>query len=147
MGVGNFAGMQYLNPTHQQNSATKIYVVSAIVNIILNSIFIPYLKSVGAILASIVAEAVSGITQMLLLRKSKYGFNFLIDIWKYIVASIIMAVTLSLIDLFCCFSGVTFTILQILIATLVYILTLLIEREKNINIVFKFVKNKVIKTS
>ncbi len=143
MGVGNFAGMQYLNPTHQQNRATKIYVISAIVNLILNSIFIPYLKSVGAILASIVAEAVSGITQMFLLRRSKYGFNYLIDTWKYIVASIIMAVALSLIDLFCCFNGVKFTILQILIATLVYILTLLIEREKNINIVLKFIKNKV----
>lgn len=39
MTLGNFVGMQYLSPTGKQNKMTLIYIVSAIINIILNSFF------------------------------------------------------------------------------------------------------------
>ena len=77
MTVGNFVGMQYLNPTGQQNKMTVIYLISAAVNVVLNFLMIPRMLSEGAIIASVAAEAVSCGAQIWLLNRSEYCFRML----------------------------------------------------------------------
>lgn len=48
--------LQYLVPTKQQNKLTKSVCIGALVNVILNAILIPKWYSVGAAIASVIAE-------------------------------------------------------------------------------------------
>ena len=56
MSLHNFLSAQYLVPSGQRVRSTKGVVCGAIVNLILNAILIPRFQSVGAVVATLVAE-------------------------------------------------------------------------------------------
>lgn len=56
IGLSNVNGMQLFVPTGRQNILTLTVVVGAIVNIIFNLILIPLFASIGACIASVIAE-------------------------------------------------------------------------------------------
>lgn len=91
--VGNFVSSQYLIPTRQQNKATVIYAITACVNILLNSVLIPRLLSVGAMVASLVAEGLSGVLQMRLLLKSPYHFPLFEGGYRIVIGTLLMGCT------------------------------------------------------
>ena len=95
MTIGNFVGVQYLSPTGKQNEMTKIYMLSAIVNLSLNCVLIAKYLAVGAMIASIIAEGVSCIMQLALYRKSNYYINLFSNTSKYSISTVCMALIVS----------------------------------------------------
>lgn len=131
IGLNNVSGMQYLIPTKKQNIYTKSVVIGAIFNFICNIILIPKLKSVGAILASALAEILILIVQLIYIRKDitlkiAYSNNM-----KYLISGIVMAVLVFTIGNFMSPSILT-TIIQILIGAIAYIILLTLLKDKMI---------------
>ena len=74
---------------------TKIYMLSAIVNLSLNCVLIAKYLAVGAMIASIIAEGVSCIMQLALYRKSNYYINLFSSTSKYLISTVCMALIVS----------------------------------------------------
>ena len=92
IGLSNVVGTQYLLPTKKQREFTISVTFGAIVNVILNAILINICKSIGASIATVIAECtVTGI-QFYLVRK-EISFLEVIKIAKnYIIASLLMLI-------------------------------------------------------
>lgn len=121
MCIGNFVAVQFLSPMKMQNTMTKVYIVAAIINIALNCILIPVGASVGALIASIIAEVYSCFAQVRYLKKSEYNFKMTEHFGKYIFASIVMGICVLIIDLRFPLSGVKKTFIEIFIGGLIYL--------------------------
>lgn len=130
MCVGNFVGVQYLNPTNQQNKATVIYFVSAIMNIVLNYYLIPVLLSLGALVSSIVTEFISCMLQVLLFKKSKYNFRLTEGIYVYAISAILMGASVYAVGLLINGGLLIKLIIQISCGVILYPVLLLLFREK-----------------
>ena len=69
IGINNVTGVQYLIPTKRQNLFTLTVVVGACTNFSLNMIWIRSFQSVGAAAASVTAETVIAVLQLILMRR------------------------------------------------------------------------------
>lgn len=150
IGLNNVSGMQYLIPTKKQNIFTKSVVIGAIFNFFTNLLLINIFKSVGAIIASTLAETVILSAQLIYMKK---------DI-PLIIAfqSSIKPIFCGLIMFFVTFfvghlleATIITTFIQILIGTLCYFSLLYIFKDKFfINMIDKlkmYIKKSTSKTS
>ena len=71
IGLSNVNGMQYFVPIGKESILTLTVVVGAVVNFILNLILIPFFASVGASIASVVAEFAVTLTGLVYIRKTR----------------------------------------------------------------------------
>lgn len=115
MAFSNVLSTQFVLPNHGDKIVLMSCVFAAIVNLIINWVFIPYFGAVGTAYGTLVAEAVSCIWQAYSIRKS-------LDLRKYIKYSIniglmggLMFVALFMMD----FSFISNVILQILIKVVI----------------------------
>lgn len=92
IGMSNILGTQYLLPTKKQKEFTISVVCGAIINFIMNVILINKFNSIGASIATIVAEFVVAIVQLYYVRDLIKVFDILKTIRNYLIASVIMAV-------------------------------------------------------
>lgn len=90
IGLSNVLGTQYLLPTKQQKKYTISVTLGAIVNLILNFILIRYWKSIGASIATVIAEFCVTGAQFYLVREEVKILDVLKIAKKYFLASIIM---------------------------------------------------------
>ena len=141
--MGNFVGMQYLSPMGMQNKMTKAYLTAAAVNFCLNLLLIPRLYSVGALIASIIAEAVSCFIQLYYFAKSEYAIPLWKTMWKYVVAALVMGVILLGFNAILPVTGVLQTIADIALGGVVYIVCLVLLKEELVGVVWKAVKAKM----
>ncbi len=89
-GLGNVLGQQYLIPKGEDRKYIIVYVISGLVNLGLNVLFIPKLFSYGAAMASIIAECIAPIMMFFYLR-DRLSFVFILkNNWKPLVASFFM---------------------------------------------------------
>ena len=98
IGLSNVTGLQYMVPTKQQGLLTISLFIGALINLVLNLILIRYFKSVGAAIASIVAETIITISQFYMVRKDVSFVKVFRESFKYIIATIIMFIAVSLIS-------------------------------------------------
>ena len=94
IGINNVTGMQYLIPTKRQNLFTLTVIIGAIVNFVLNLILIPQLYSIGAAIASVIAETVIAVVQLIIVRKEISVKKVVLCGWHYYVAGVIMLILL-----------------------------------------------------
>lgn len=94
IGINNVTGMQYLIPTKRENIYTMTVIVGAATNFMLNMILIKSFQSIGASIASVVAELTIAITQIYIVRKELSPFEILKCSTHYFIAGGIMFVTL-----------------------------------------------------
>lgn len=133
MAVGNFVGVQYLSPMGKQNKMTIIYIISAVINLILNAVLIPYCYSTGAMIASIIAEAFSCFSQVYLFKKSEYSITLLYGTWKYFVATFIMAAIITVFHIHCRHLTTTLLLMiEMILGMVVYFAVLLISEDEMI---------------
>lgn len=94
IGISNITGTQYLIPTKRENLLTLTVVLGALTNFSLNTFMIRIYGAMGAAIASVIAETVIAVSQLLVLRRELS----IIEIFKgganYYIASIIMAILL-----------------------------------------------------
>lgn len=98
IGMSNVIGVQYFLPVGKQAEYTKSVVAGTLVNFVLNIILIPLLLSQGAVIASVVAESVVLLTQLLLVKKQIKILEIIKNIYKYIIAAIMMSAVLMLVS-------------------------------------------------
>ena len=137
MSIGNFVGMQYLSPTNLQNYMTKAYVIAAVANIGMNIILIPRFASVGALIASAIAEMISCGIQVYYLQNSEFRFNMMKGISKYLIAASIMVLCLVIFNSLVSLSGGMYTIINMSIGAAIYIIVLVIVKEDYVWAVIK----------
>lgn len=92
--LSNVTGMQYFVPTKQQNKLTISVCVGAATNFILNCLLIPRFKSVGAAVASVIAEAIITIIQFILAKNYISIPKIIRNSMNYLIAGIIMLIIL-----------------------------------------------------
>lgn len=92
IGMSNVTGMQYFVPTGKQNILTLTVVVGAVTNLILNLILIPFFASIGAAIATIVAEFCVTLAGFIYVRKKRlYAIKPIITCsWNYWIAGVVM---------------------------------------------------------
>ena len=88
--LSNIMGTQYLLPTGRQKEFTLSVVTGCVVNFILNLLFIPPFLSVGAAVATVIAEiSVTGVQAYCTKRNFKFS-QIIINNKHYIISSMLM---------------------------------------------------------
>lgn len=128
IGLSNVTGIQYLIPTKRQNVFTMTVVIGAVVNFICNLILIPRYFSIGAAIASVIAETVITCIQLIIIRKELPLVDIFKQCWKYLIGGIVMFVTLCFIERLLEPKFLN-TLLLFIIGILSYFLSLLILRD------------------
>ena len=90
LGFSNVFGLQYLIPSGKDKSFTIAITVGAIINLILNVPLILLWKSIGAAIASIVAETIVTTVMALMVRKDINILKEIVNGWKYFLSGVIM---------------------------------------------------------
>lgn len=131
IGLSGVTGTQFFVPTGRQNVLTMTVVVGAAVNLALNAILIPVCASIGAAIATVIAELCVTIAGFVYVRRKRlYELKPIFACsWKYWIAGLVMFGALFAIK---SFLPVTVYALLILIATgvIVYFAMLLILRDE-----------------
>lgn len=94
IGISNVTGLQYLIPTKRQNWFTLTVCFGAIVNFGANLYLIYAWASMGAAIASVLAESAIAVTQLLIVRKELNLRHIIILSRKYLIAGIVMLIVL-----------------------------------------------------
>lgn len=145
IGMSSITGNQFLLPTKRQKQYTVSVVIGAVINFILNLVLISQLKSMGAAIATIVAEmCVTGV-QLYFIRKD-LSLKELLKIGNhYFLASMIMFLVCIIIDIPITNSKISI-VLQILSGSVVYIGILYFIKDKflidNIRNMKKMIKRR-----
>ena len=144
IGLSNVIGTQYLLPTKKQKGYTISVTAGAIVNFILNIIFIRLWKSVGASIATVIAEFVVTGVQFYIVR-NEIKFIDVIKIMKnYIIASIIMFIISMILGKFIT-NNIMSILVQLVVSTIIYFTILYMLKDEMIISGIQMVKNKFIR--
>lgn len=141
--ISNILGTQYLIPVGRQKEFTIAVITGSVVNFAFNSILIPRLFSIGAAIATVVAEFSVMAVQMYFTRKD-FNFKFLIlSNAKYIYCSAIMFVVTyflarSLTPTF------THTLICVCTGGAIYICLLYLMKDETLIEIIERVKDKII---
>ncbi|WP_390410510.1 flippase [Lacticaseibacillus jixiensis] len=127
IGVSNAVGVQYLLPTNQVSQYTRSVVYGSAVNIILNIPMIIYWGARGAVVGTVISEAVVTIYQLLVVRDQLNIRVLFRETWKYCVASLIMFIGIFPLRFFH-ISLVKLLILEVVFGGIIYFFILIILR-------------------
>lgn len=144
--VSNVLGNVYYTPYGKRKQSAYYLIAGAFVNLILNIPFILLFNSIGAAIASVVAELI--ITVLYFVYARKYVFNlkeFIKIIWKKIVAGLIMLCIVFIINTYVInnINDYLSLVIQLLVGLFVYLIVLIILRDDIIKGVFDFLKSKI----
>lgn len=145
IGLTNVLGTQYLLPTKKQKEYNISVIFGAIINVIINIIFITLFGSVGACIATIIAEMGIFLVQSYFVRKKITVVKYLKRSKNYILASAIMGIICSAIT-YLNINPLKSIGLKIICGIIVYIIALILIKDKFIiRILNKVVKFKKIR--
>lgn len=128
VGISNCLGSQYYNPAGLRAKSAKYIVVGSMTNLFLNILLIPYLKSEGAVIATIIAEV---LISFLYLKNCNgyYQFSILVhQTWKKIFAGIIMCLCVKCTGRLIS-SGIIVLITQVITGVSVYCFVLFLIKD------------------
>ena len=144
IGMSNVVGMQYLLPTKRQKEFTISVICGAIINFVLNFILIMQFKSIGASIATVIAEITVVIVQIYFIRK-EFDIKNIIKISKnYLISSIIMFIICTIVINFI-YSNVISILIGVITGGITYLICLLFLKDKFIIEIINKIKNVVIK--
>lgn len=90
IGISNVTGIQYMMPTKRQNMLTFSVLTGAVVNFVFNLIMIPHWYSIGAAMASVLAETVITVVQIIIMRKELSPWMIISCSGHYLLAGLVM---------------------------------------------------------
>ena len=90
IGLSNVTGIQYMVPTKREKMLTLSLTIGAVINFCLNLYLIRHYKSIGAAIASIIAESTITFLQLFFVRLEISFIKILKDSYKYILSAILM---------------------------------------------------------
>lgn len=142
IGLSNVIGTQYLLPTKRQKEYTISVIIGAIVNFCINMILIKKYGALGASIGTVLAEIVVTITQFIFVRKDINLIRIIKLSFKYILAGFFMFIICLLIkeviknSLIC-------IIVQVISGIIVYVICLILLKDKFVLNIINKVKNKI----
>ncbi|MBQ7863274.1 MAG: oligosaccharide flippase family protein [Lachnospiraceae bacterium] len=143
IGINNVTGIQYLIPTQKENIFSLTVIIGACVNFIFNLILIPRIQSEGAAIASVIAETVIAIVQIIIVRKELHPLRIIKEGTNYFIAGLVMVVALY-IEGECLESSMLNTLIMITTGALSYGVVLLLLRDffvlNNIKMILQKIK-------
>lgn len=140
IGISNVTGMQYLIPTKRENTFSLTVIIGAVTNFVLNLFLIQMFQSMGAAIASVVAETTIAIIQIYIVRKELSPLEIVKCGVHYYIAGGIMYVVLLLVRSY--FDASVFhTFELVVIGAVIYGAALLVMKDEfllsNVNNVMK----------
>lgn len=129
IGINNVTGMQYLIPTKRQNMFTITVILGALTNFVMNAILINMYQSVGAAIASVTAETVIAVVQLVLVRKEISPLTVVKGSIHYVIAGSIMLTFLWALEKKLT-PSVVHTGLLIIIGVIIYFSILIIIKDE-----------------
>lgn len=145
IGINNVTGMQYLIPTGREKLFTITVLIGAGVNFCLNAILIAFFQSVGAAVASVIAESTIAIVQIIIVRKELSPWEIVKRGKNYYIAGAIMVGVLAVLNGRLS-SGIINTAILVVSGACTYFVVLLISRDQffltNMNTVLAKVRRK-----
>ncbi len=142
IGLSNVFGLQFLIPMGRDKQFTIALVVGSITNIILNVIFIKIWWSIGASIATIVAEIFVTATMSFMIRKEVNIFKILVNGWKYYISGAGMFTVLFFVSRFFT-PSILSTFLLVIIGIFVYVLSLLLLKDKTFILVLIYIFKRI----
>lgn len=148
LGINNLTGMQYLIPTKRQNVFTFTVLVGASINFILNLLLINIFRSIGAAIASVAAETIIAILQLIIVRKEISVKIVLLSGIKYFIAALIMLL-LIVVESNYMRPSIMNTFIMVISGAFLYFILLLLLKDyffiKYLHIVIDKIKKLVLK--
>ena len=140
--LSNIMGMQYLLPIKRQKEFTISLVTGCIVNFSMNLLLIPCFLSIGAAVATVIAETSVTVVQIFFTRKD---FNFgaiIMENKHYVISSLIMFVTTYLLAKHIP-SSIINTFICVIIGGVIYIGLLYVMKDETLLELFEKTKIKI----
>lgn len=129
LSIGNLFGTQILIPIGKENYLLKSVFCGAIINFILNLILIPKFQNNGAAIASVIAEFLVMVIQIVFVEKYFKIKIFSIDLIKIIFSAFIMFLGIRAIENILITNDYLIIILDIVIGGSIYLLSNIILKE------------------
>lgn len=131
IGISNAIGIQYLLPTNQIQSYTASVVLGSVVNIVLNVPLILMWGTMGAIVATVISEAIVSGYQIYKIRQQLPIFSLFKGIWKYALSGLAMFMVIVVIaQLFT--PGVLGIMVEVLVGIVTYVAILFMLQPKEL---------------
>jgi len=142
IGFSNVVGTQYLLPTKQQAKYTISVIVGAATNFLFNLLLINNLASIGASIATVIAEFSVTAAQLYLVRKELKVTDIIKNTYRYLISSLIMlacGLTISsLIE-----DNITSLVVQVAVSVMVYFGVLLVLRDPMVKEGYSIAREKI----
>ena len=136
IGISNVIGLQYLLPLKKDRKYTLAILSGAFTNLLLNLILIPFLKSFGACIATIVGELAVTSVMLLFAKKDVALLKSIASMWKPILSSCIMFVIVFITQYFLT-PSILHTMFLVFEGIIVFLLAIVILREETMVKTFK----------
>ncbi len=144
IGMSNILGRQYLVPLQRDKEFTFAICLGAIINICLNIVLIPSLKSFGAAFASVLAELAVTITMFVIVKNEVSISKIFKSSWKEFLAGVFMFCvvfyTASMLE-----PSVGNTIFLVIEGAVVYFIQMIIMRNEYVYICVEIIRKKISK--
>lgn len=143
---GGLLGDQIFTPLRKDKLNLYPVIFGALINIILNFIFIPKFGAYGAALGTLAAESTVNIFKMIFAIPYTRGKKLFNEIWKYFIGSILMFITLYIFNYY-----ITSSFLQLLIGIpigiLVYFVILYVLKSNFLYLILEYLYLKLKKNN
>lgn len=143
-------GSLYFSPVGKRKQSALFLVIGAVINLLISAPLVIYFRSIGAAIASLIAELAITILYFAFCKKT-ITFKGLFEIlWKKVVAGALMLGVLVLLNRFVkshISNEVIYLIFSVVAGLLIYIIVLTILRDQSITFFFntvKGIKNKFV---
>lgn len=138
IGMSNVTGTQYLLPLGRQKEFTVSVIGGSVLNFLLNSILIYWFASIGAAIATVIAECMVLMIQFYFLRND-FDLKYIAkQFFKYFIFGLVMFVITYSISCLLSVSIIN-TFIEIMIGAVIYIALLYISKDEAIELL----KNKL----
>lgn len=142
IGISNCLGGQYLTPSGQISRSSRAIIAGAVINLCFNVVLIPRFQSIGAAVASIIAEGVITVTYVHMCNEYMTWQVIWKCAWKRIIAAMLMLIGLILIG-YGKIGSVTITLVQFVAGVILYFGTLFIIKDRTILFYLKMIIQKI----
>ncbi len=144
IGISNVIGIQFLLPTRRQKAYTLSTLIGSGVNVVCNFIFIPSLLSLGATVASVLAECSVTAFQLYCVRDEIKLKTIIQGNLRYFIVSLIMFCFVYPLSIWWN-PSIIHTLVIITFGALFYFITLILMKDENIYAIINTLKPKLSK--
>lgn len=127
--LGHVVGVQLMIPMGKELLVSLCPITAAVINAVLNVFLIPRYFSIGAGIASLIAEFVGATITVLMMRKFLPYKKMFSETWKYLFSGILMLIIVRIIGNYMGAKVLT-TLIQGIVGVIVYVLVLFLLRSE-----------------